>query len=217
MRFEALVKGVWVLILAFAAGTGHAATKQERLLVLGDSLSAAYGLDVSEGWVVQLTERLAPREIEVINASISGETTSGGLSRLPRLLERHDPQWVLVELGANDGLRGLPLDAIRQNLLTMLNQVSESGARPILIGIMLPPNYGPMYADGFARMFAEIAEAESVPLVPFLLEGVATDRQLMQDDGLHPTAEAQPILFKNVWAVIEPLITAGTNPATGSD
>ncbi|MFW6341426.1 MAG: arylesterase, partial [Halothiobacillaceae bacterium] len=173
---------------------------------LGDSLSAAYGLDVSEGWVVQLAERLEPEGITVINASVSGETTSGGLSRLPRLLERHEPQWVVIALGANDGLRGLPLPAIRKNLVSLLGTVRTSGARPILVGIMLPPNYGPRYADDFAELFEEIAAAESVPLVPFLLEEVAEDRALMQPDGLHPTAEAQPLLFRNVWQVVEPLI-----------
>ncbi|MFP4295175.1 MAG: arylesterase [Halothiobacillaceae bacterium] len=192
--------------MALATGPVMAAPAPERLLVLGDSLSAAYGLDVSEGWVVQLAERLEPEGITVINASVSGETTSGGLSRLPRLLERHEPQWVVIALGANDGLRGLPLPAIRKNLVSLLGTVRTSGARPILVGIMLPPNYGPRYADDFAELFEEIAAAESVPLVPFLLEEVAEDRALMQPDGLHPTAEAQPLLFRNVWQVVEPLI-----------
>lgn len=202
------------MVALFAAHVGltNAATIKEddRLLVLGDSLSAAYGLDVPDGWVVQLEKRLQPLDIKVINASIGGETTSGGLSRLPRLLERHQPDWVLIQLGANDGLRGIPLTVIRENLAGLLEIVRDAGARPVLIGIMLPPNYGPMYADRFAAMYEELAVEQSVPLLPFLLEGVADDPALMQEDGLHPTAEAQAILFENVWEVLAPQIKVST-------
>ena len=178
----------------------------QRLLVLGDSLSAAYGLDIQDGWVVQLGKALETRNIEVINASVSGETTSGGLSRLPRLLERHQPQWVLIQLGANDGLRGLPLPSIRQNLAQMIQIVEDYGAQAVLIGIKLPPNYGPMYAEPFAALYAELASDYELPLVPFLLEGVADDPSKMQADGLHPTAEAQLTILENVRAVLDPLL-----------
>jgi len=199
----------WLLIVLItnhiAALSANEPTTQ-RLLVLGDSLSAAYGLDIQDGWVVQLGKALDARNIEVINASISGETTSGGLSRLPRLLERHQPQWVLIQLGANDGLRGLPLPSIRQNLAQMIQIVEDYGAQAVLIGIMLPPNYGPMYAEPFAALYAELASDYELPLVPFLLGGVADDPSKMQADGLHPNAEAQLTILENVRAVLDPLL-----------
>ncbi len=175
------------------------------LLVLGDSLSAAHGIAPEAGWVHLLQQRLdasaAPRR--VINASISGETTAGGLARLPALLKQHAPGLVLIELGANDGLRGLPLTEIRANLAKLLTQVRETKARAVLVGIELPVNYGPQYRDGLRAMYRDLAGEFNVPLVPFLLDGVALDPALMQDDGLHPNAQGQPRLLDNVWPVLE--------------
>lgn len=174
------------------------------MLVLGDSLSAAHGIARDAGWVHLLQQRLTgngkPRP--VVNASISGETTSGGLTRLPALLNEHKPALVLIELGANDGLRGLPLAEIRANLVKLLTLVRDAKARPVLIGIELPINYGPQYRDGLRAMYRDLATEFNVPLVPFLLDGVALDAALMQDDGLHPNAQGQPRLLENVWSVV---------------
>ncbi|HES76020.1 MAG TPA: arylesterase [bacterium] len=177
------------------------------LLVLGDSLSAAHNIPEKQGWVTLMSERLAstPPAWTVMNASVSGETSSGGLSRLPHLLKQHQPQWVMLELGANDGLRGLPLKYTRANLQKVIQLCQASGAKVILIGIMLPPNYGSAYRDPFALMYRELAEQNQLPLVPFLLEGIANDPRLMQPDGLHPNAAAQGKIFDNVWRVAEPL------------
>jgi acyl-CoA thioesterase-1 len=171
------------------------------VLVLGDSLSAAHGIARDAGWVNLLQQRVTPRR--VVNASISGETTSGGLARLPLLLAEHEPNLVLLELGANDGLRGLPLDEIRANLVQMLTLIRAAKARPVLIGIELPINYGPQYRDGLRKLYRDLAGEFNVPLVPFLLEGVALDPALMQDDALHPNAQGQPRLLETVWSVIK--------------
>lgn len=178
------------------------------LLVLGDSLSAAYGIDPAKGWVALLGVRLKQRydDITVVNASISGETTQGGLTRLPALLERHQPQWIVLELAANDGLRGTPLRIIEKNLERLVDMSTQAGAQPIIVGIQLPPNYGPSYTRKFYNLFSELADEYDIPRVPFLLEGVALKHDLMQADGLHPTAEAQPILLENVWPYIKPMI-----------
>lgn len=211
------------LLIAFSAsnlfGQANAAEKTPRshtILVLGDSLSAAHNLAESQGWVALLQQRLAAKSAansaikggapwSVVNASISGETTSGGLTRLPELLTVVQPGWVLLELGANDGLRGLPLNVIRQNLQKMIDLSEQSGARVVLLGIMLPPNYGPAYAEPFARMYHQLAERNHLPLLPFLLKDVATNPKLMQEDGLHPTAKGEPIVLDNVWRVVAPL------------
>ncbi|HVH33155.1 MAG TPA: arylesterase [Tahibacter sp.] len=192
-----LIFSTW-LPAVVAAASGN-------VLVLGDSLSAAHGIAPEAGWVTLLQQRLdasaAPRR--VINASISGETTAGGLARLPALLKEHAPTLVLIELGANDGLRGLPLTEIRANLGKLLTQVRDTKARTVLIGIELPVNYGPQYRDGLRAMYRDLAGEFNVPLVPFLLEGVALDPALMQDDGLHPNAQGQPRLLDNVWPVLK--------------
>ena len=184
-----------------AAATGS-------VLVLGDSLSAAHGIARDAGWVNLLQQRLAAAAPArgVVNASISGETTAGGLARLPALLADNKPAVVLVELGANDGLRGLPLAEIRANLKQMLELVRKSGAKAVLAGIELPVNYGPQYRDGLRAMYRDLAGEFNVPLVPFLLEGVALQPELMQDDGLHPTAAAQPRLLETVWPVLQPVL-----------
>ena len=180
-----------------------------RLLVFGDSLSAAYGIDEASGWVALLEEKLTQdgHAWEVINASVSGETTTGGVARLPAMLQAHKPDIVLLELGGNDGLRGLPLATIRANLEQMIAMARSTGARVVLAGIQIPPNYGPRYTLPFFEQYREIAEAENVPLIPFLIDGIPQQPQLMQDDGIHPTAEAQPLIVGNVWPVLEPLLT----------
>jgi acyl-CoA thioesterase-1 len=180
--------------------------KAADILVLGDSLSAGYGLAPGEGWVELMEPRVEGAGLTLLNASVSGETTAGGLARLPDLLELHEPKWVLLELGANDGLRGTPLNIIQTNLEALASRITESGAKLIVIGIQLPPNYGPRYTRAFFDLFPQLAEKFKAPLVPFLLEGVATDWDLMQSDGLHPRAEAQPIILNTVMGVVGPEI-----------
>lgn len=178
------------------------------LLVVGDSISAAFGLETRDGWVSLLAERLrdeAP-QWQVVNASVSGDTSAGGLSRLPTLLAAHAPQLVLIELGANDGLRGQPPAQLQQNLAAMIAQSRAVGAQVVLLGMRLPPNYGPRYTGAFERVYVELAQREAVPLVPFLLDGVGGVSGLMQADGLHPTAAAQPILLENLWPTLQPLL-----------
>lgn len=178
------------------------------LLVLGDSLSAGYGLQPGQGWVDLLEKKLRSQgyEYRLVNASVSGETTSGGLERLPRALALQKPAVVIVELGANDGLRGLPVTLTRQNLLSIVALVHAAHARVLLIGMKLPPNYGPRFTAEFDALFPDIANREHVALVPFLLQAVANERRLFQADGLHPTAQAQPALLDTVWPRLRPLL-----------
>jgi len=174
-----------------------AGERERGILVLGDSISAAYGMSLEEGWVSLLARELA-REYPVVNASISGETTSGGLNRLPALLEEHGPALVVIELGGNDGLRGYPIATLRANLERMAALSMEAGARVILLPMEIPPNYGARYAGAFRESYALAAERTGAALAPFILEGIATDPGLMQADGIHPTAEAQPQMLGNV-------------------
>jgi acyl-CoA thioesterase-1 len=174
------------------------------LLVLGDSISTGFGLPAGAGWVDLLRTELD--DCEVVNASISGETTEGGKTRLPALLEQHQPRLVVLELGGNDGLRGFPLAVTRANLESMIAAARRAGAGVLLLGMRIPPNYGPRYAEGFHALFGELAAATGAALVPFLLEGIATDAALMQTDGVHPTADAQPLILANVLPVLLPLI-----------
>ncbi len=178
------------------------------LLVLGDSLSAGYGLAAGESWVDLLTQRLARERPgwRVVNASISGETSAGGAARIAGDLARHRPAVVVVELGANDGLRGLPVEATHANLERMLVSARGTGAKVLLIGMRMPPNYGPEYTQAFAAMFAELARGHADAFIPLLLEPIATERALFQDDNLHPTAAAQPRLLEHVWPVLAPLL-----------
>ena len=180
----------------------------KTLLVLGDSLSAAYGIPAEQGWVSLMEQELKQRDWanRVINASISGETSSGGLQRLPRLLNDYQPDLVVLELGANDGLRGTPLSIMRQNLSQMVELSRQSGAEVLLVGVRIPPNYGPQYAAGFYSIYTDLSQQYRLPLVPFLLERVAMKPAFMQADGLHPTAEAQPILLQTVWPHLAPLL-----------
>jgi acyl-CoA thioesterase-1 len=182
----------------------------QTLLVLGDSLSAAYRLKPEEGWVALLQNRLVEQgsDIKVVNASISGETTQGGLTRLPELLNRHQPNWIVLELGANDGLRATPIPRIEQNLRALIDQSQEAGAEPIIVGIQLPPNYGPRYTRRFFELYESLAQEYELARVPFLLEDVALKPELMQSDGLHPTAEAQPIVLEQVWPILSSVMLA---------
>jgi len=211
--WPARVAGLLLLCFWFGASIGDETPPAPipapiQVLVFGDSLSAAYKLPAEDGWVALLRDRLdkrAPGEFEVTNASASGETTSGGLTRLPEVLETGDYDWVLLELGANDGLRGLPLTVIEANLQTLIDRVEAHGAEVVLLGIMLPTNYGPAYADPFAAMYARLADENDLPGLPFLLEGAASERELMFDDGIHPNAEGQKQVLENVWEVVAPL------------
>jgi acyl-CoA thioesterase-1 len=190
---------------------GALAAGNATILVFGDSLSAAYGLAPEQGWVALLQKRLQTQgyEYRIVNASISGETTSGGLQRLPHALELNRPAIVILELGANDGLRGLPIASARDNLGSMVQLAQRAGAKVLLIGIRLPPNYGPRYGSEFASMYGELAAHFQLPLVPFLLERVALNPQLMQADGLHPAAAGEPPVLESVWPHLVPLLDRG--------
>nr|WP_276308781.1 arylesterase [Halomonas endophytica] len=172
---------------------------------MGDSLSAAYGIEQDEGWVSLLEARLDGKA-HVVNASISGETSSGGASRLPELLGQHEPDIVLLELGGNDGLRGLPPAQLKTNLADMIEASQQAEAEVLLLGIDIPPNYGQTYRDAFTGVFTRLADTYDVALVPFLLEGVALEDGMMQSDGIHPTSIAQPVLLDNVWPELEALL-----------
>lgn len=189
-----------------ATSTQSASAKY--VLVLGDSLSAAHNIPVEAGWVHLLEVRLKQMEPgwSVINASISGETSVSGRNRLPALLAQYHPRVVVIELGANDGLRGLPLTDLRGNLAAMIDAARHAGAKVLLLGIEMPVNYGPQYRDGLRAVYADLARDKHAALLPFLLDGVALNPSLMQDDGLHPTAAGEPRVLENVWAKLEPLL-----------
>ena len=203
---------LWLLPLTSASAD------RARLLVLGDSLSAGYGIPAEAGWVSLLQKRLDDKSgaWEVINASISGDTTGGGLNRLPAALQRHEPDIVVIELGGNDGLRGLSLSVMRNNLSQMVHLAREKGAQVLLLGVHLPANYGPRYGERFHRVFIEVAMKTKTPLVEFFLEGVAEDLALMQADGIHPSAAAQPRVLDNVWPKLETLINGHTETTQAS-
>ncbi|GGE71047.1 esterase TesA [Streptosporangium jomthongense] len=182
---------------------------QQTLMIVGDSLSAAYGVPSETAWVQLLRERLQDNGLSnwnVVNASISGETTDGGVRRLPDLLEKNSPSVVIIELGGNDGLRGFPPGVIKSNLAAMVEHVQDSGARAVLVGMQIPPNYGERYTQMFADIFPALSDSYDTALVPFFLDGIYNKENLMQDDGIHPTAEAQPRLLDNVWPVLKPLL-----------
>lgn len=190
--------GLALLLLA-------APLRAEVWLVVGDSISAAFGLDTTQGWVALLQKRLDQqgKRIQVVNASISGDTSAGGLARLPALLAEHRPALVMIELGGNDGLRGTPLAQLQQNLADMIAASKSSGAQVLLLGMRLPPNYGKRYTEGFAGVYEQLAATHQVPLLPFFLEGVGGVPGLMQADGIHPTAAAQSRLLDNIWPLLE--------------
>ena len=203
-------------LLALAASVGQATSARAQgasrtLLVVGDSLSAEYGLARGAGWVALMEKRIAAEKlpVKVVNASISGDTTSGGRSRLPALLKAHKPHTVLIELGGNDALRGLPLGSTRDNLTAMARAAKAAGAKVLIAGMAVPPNYGRQYGDAFLALFAQVAKSEGTALVPFFLAGVADGPDpvaLFQSDRIHPKAEAQPRLLDNVWPVLRPLL-----------
>jgi acyl-CoA thioesterase-1 len=201
-----------LLLLVCGIGAVQAASTQmtpaKSVLVLGDSLSAAHNIPVQAGWVHLLEVRLNQMEPgwTVINASISGETSVSGRNRLPALLSQYHPRVVLIELGANDGLRGLPLGDLRNNLAAMIDAAQHAGAKVLLLGIEMPVNYGPQYRDGLRAIYADLARDKHTALVPFLLEGVALNPALMQEDGLHPVAAGEPHVLDNVWPKLKPLL-----------
>jgi len=197
-----IVFSVFLLLINPAFGSVQS---YNRILVLGDSLSAAYGIQTEEGWVALLESKL-PDDYHIVNASISGETTDGGLRALPGLLESHAPDIVIIELGANDGLRGFPLPTIERNLNQMVELAKMKDRKVLLLGMHIPPNYGSRYAQGFHAIFSTVAERYDTALVPFLLEGVATRPELMQEDQLHPKAEAQETIMLRVWETLRPLL-----------
>ena len=190
---------------ALAPGAGEADT---ALVVLGDSLSAAYGMEIGESWPSLLQQRLDENghAYRVFNSSITGETTQGGLTRLPRLLQRHEPGIVIIELGGNDGLRGLPIEVTRANLADMIELSQAVGARVVLAEMRIPPNYGRSYTEQFNGTYSELAARYGVVLLPFLLQDIALQPELMMDDGIHPTAEAQRLILEQVWSILEPLL-----------
>jgi acyl-CoA thioesterase-1 len=196
--------GLLVLSLALPAPAGAA----ETILVFGDSLSAAYGIAQNRGWVALLEARLKERRLNysVANASISGETTAGGLARIGKALSQYHPSVVIVALGANDGLRGLPLDAMKKNLAQVIRAAQGAKARVLLVGMQMPPNYGRDYTQQFERTYAELAKDFKLALVPYLLEGVGDKRELFQPDNLHPVAAAQPMVLETVWKQLAPLL-----------
>ena len=201
-----IMKSVILLALLIFTSVGQA--NSPVILVIGDSLSAAYGIEQDAGWISLLQKRLLEQGYphQVVNASISGDTTYGGLNRLPAAIERSTPSLVLIELGGNDGLRGFNFNQTRDNLSKMIGLSRASGSRVLLLGMMMPPNFGKAFTERFLGLYKDLAETESVPLVPFFLDGVADRPELMQQDGLHPTAEGQPKMLDNVWPHLVPLL-----------
>jgi acyl-CoA thioesterase-1 len=216
MRF--VIKGVFVLWLWLVAGPVPANASAPTILVVGDSLSAAFGIELSDGWVALLQDRLTAEgyEYRVVNASISGDTTGGGLRRLPRALERHRPAITLVELGGNDGLRATPIAVIRHNLERMIELSQAAGSQVVLAGMQLPPNYGASYTEAFAAVYAQLAEDFDVPLIPFFMDGIALNPELLLPDLIHPNTEGQPVLLDNAWAVLEPILSGEAAPMDAS-
>ncbi len=209
VMFKNLYRYLAVLLFMFSAAT-NAYSASKTVLVVGDSLSAEYGISRGTGWVALLEQRLKEQKVpaNVINASVSGETTSGGRTRLPALLSKHKPDIVVIELGANDGLRGLPVPAAEANLRAMIDASQKAGARVLLVGNRMPPNYGRDYADKFFSMFGTVSRDVKVPLAPFMLDGVAQKPELFQPDRLHPVAEAHPIILGNIWPHLQPILKA---------
>lgn len=193
-----------VISLAHAQNPTAGTTK---ILVMGDSLSAGYGIDIQQGWVSLLEKELTKNHsVQIINASVSGETSSGGNNRLPALLNKHKPDIVILELGGNDALRGQPLKLLEQNLQTMIDASKKSNAKILLAGMQIPPNYGSRYSNQFKALYVKLANQNKLGLIPFLLEGIGGNETLVQRDGIHPTADAQPIIVKNVLPELEKML-----------
>jgi acyl-CoA thioesterase-1 len=198
----------FLLLFGWFGVTQAVSQATPTILVFGDSLSAAYGIPRESGWAALLAQRLQTThpDYQVVNASVSGETTAGGLTRLPTLLQTHKPQLTILALGANDGLRGLPLLQTARNLENMITLAQKQGSKVLLVGMQLPPNYGAAYTSKFQNLFRDVAKKKKVRLLPFLLDGIATQANLFQADGLHPTAQAQPALLNNVWRELAPML-----------
>lgn len=203
------------LCLSFGGLLASMPASAKTVLVLGDSLSAGYGLNAGEGWVSLLEQKLKSEGLphRLVNASVSGETTAGGLARLPLLLDRHRPAIVLIELGGNDGLRALPLKQLRSNLERLVDIARSAGAEPVLFEMRIPENYGAAYTEAFTRSFQDVAQARDAALVPFLLAAIATDPEAFQDDGIHPSAAAQPRILELIWPSLAPLLDASRTAA----
>ena len=201
-----------LLVLVLLLGNPAKAVARETILLIGDSLSAAYGIPVDAGWVALLQRRLESEQYpyRLVNASISGDTTANALSRLPAALDRHQPAIVILQLGGNDGLRGFPLQELKRNLAVMLEQVAERKARGLLLGVHLPPNYGRSYTEQFHAVYHELAVETGAALVPSLVDGIGTRSEFMQSDGIHPNRAAQPVIAERVWAGLQPLLTETT-------
>ncbi len=214
-RTDSLFKHFLIGVLLLSTVAVSAVARAYTVLVWGDSLSAAYGMSRDDGWVELLQGHVADAGIEVVNLSVSGETTAGGLRRLPDALATVEPDLVVLELGANDGLRGFDVSITRENLAQMVGMSQRAGARVLLLGMQIPPNYGPDYAAAFAAVFAEVATAAGAELVPFFLEPVALDWDMMQSDGIHPTAAAQPTILSHLWPHLAPLLPASLPAPTG--
>lgn len=202
------VAGVLTAALIAFVGATSVRSAEQTIVVVGDSLSSGYGMRIEQSWVSKLEDRLKIEGYgyEVVNSSISGDTTSGGLARLPRILELHQPVIVIIELGGNDGLRGQPVSNLRANLAAMIVMTQDSGATPMLTGIRIPPNYGPGYTAALANIYSELAAEFGLPLVQFLMDDVALNGELMQADGVHPNARGNDVMLENVWAVLEGLL-----------
>ncbi|MDT7848551.1 arylesterase [Methylophilus sp. VKM B-3414] len=194
--------------LFFADAALAETTSKPVILVFGDSLSAAYGIPKEKGWVNLLAQRIEDKQLpyEVANASVSGETTAGGLSRLPAAIQQFKPSIVLIELGANDGLRGLPLDAMKNNLEKMIQASKQVNAQVVLLGMFIPPNYGPKYTNGFKAAFLDLSEKYKTPFIPFFLDGISGHSDLVLEDGLHPNVNAQVKILENIWPTLKPLL-----------
>lgn len=193
---------------SFVAWSTPAVAANPKILIYGDSLSAAYGIPQQQGWAALLQKKLIHGKMhyDVINASVSGETTSGGLSRFASTLKQTQPEIVILELGANDGLRGLPIQALRENLSAMIQQSKKSGAKVLLVGMRIPPNYGAKYTKAFSQSYQQLSKQHKIPLVPFMLENVAAQPDLIQQDGLHPNTVGQAIILENIWPKLQRLI-----------
>jgi acyl-CoA thioesterase-1 len=197
---------LFITLVSFSTASENPPVK--NILVVGDSLSAGYGLKPDQGWVTLLQQRLQQRnpEYNVVNASITGDTTQGGLARLPAAIDRFNPAVVIIELGGNDGLRGFRLQVTQNNLDQMIQISQQANARVLLLGVQLPANYGRQFREKFQQIFIDLANSHQIASVPFFLEGVAETRELMQPDGIHPAAEAQPVILNNVWPALKPLL-----------
>lgn len=208
-----------MLLVLFTTLAAPALASPNTILVMGDSLSAAYGVRSEAGWVQLLRQRLEQNGLsqwEVVNASISGETADGGARRLPELIEKHAPEVVIIELGGNDGLRGFPPNVIESNLASMIEVTQQSGAQALLVGMQMPPNYGPRYTRMFADLYPTLSDRYNTELVPFFLDGIYNHENMMQPDGIHPTEQAQPKLLDKVWPVLVPMLESERTASNGS-